>query len=115
MTCARIRNQHEIHCLEHTKPLFNEHKIHNLENLYYYHIFMEIFKTSMSRNQKLLLMTPKVQLEESKQNFVFKAAKVCNKLNDNALERNESTNSGLIIPGSARNSDLSASLAFVKG
>ena len=66
------------------------------------------------RNQKFLLMTPKVKLEVSKQNFVFKATKFWNKLIAHALERNEPANSDLIIPGSARNSDLSASLAFVK-
>ena len=32
-----------------------------------------------------------------------------------ALERTEPEISGLIIPGSARNSDLSTSIAFVKG
>ena len=32
-----------------------------------------------------------------------------------ALERHESANSGHVSPGSARNSDLSASIAFVKG
>ena len=79
-TCARIRtyNQHMEHksyCLEHTKPLFNEHKILNLENLYFYHMFMEIFKilkysipcslkqlfNLCPRNQKFLLMTPKIK------------------------------------------------------
>ena len=30
-----------------------------------------------------------------------------------ALKRNESANSGLIVPGYARNSDLSASITFV--
>ena len=73
-TCARIRtyNQHmeqKSYCLEHTKPLFNEHKILNRENLYFYHMFMEIFKIlkysiPCPRNQKFLLMTPKVKLEE---------------------------------------------------
>ena len=53
------------------------------------------------------------KLEVSKHNFVFKATKVWNKLIGHALERNESAISGLIIPGSARNSDLSASIAFV--
>ena len=60
-------------------------------------------------------MTPKVKLEVSKQNFVFKATKVWNKLIGHALERTEPAISGLIIPGSARHSDLSASIAFVKG
>ena len=80
-TCARIRtyNQHMEHksySLEHTKPRFHEHKMLNLN---YYYTFMEIFKILKQllnlcpRNQKLLLMTPKVKLEVSKQNFVFKA------------------------------------------
>ena len=64
------------------------------------------------RNQKFFLMTPKVKLEVSRQNFVFKATKVWNKLIGHALERNESAKS-VIIPGFARNSDLSASIAFV--
>ena len=118
--------EHKNYCLEHTKPLFNEHKILNLENLYFYHMFMEIFKilkysipcslkqlfNLCPRNQKFLLMAPKDKLEASKQNFVFKTTKVWNKLIGHALERNEPANSGLIIPGSARNSDLSASIAF---
>ena len=50
MTCARFRtyNEHmeqQIYGLEHTKPLFNEHKILNLENMYYCQTFMELFKT----------------------------------------------------------------------
>ena len=50
-------------------------------------MFFESAIQSMSKiNQKFLLMTPKVMLENSKQNFVFKATKV--------------------IPESARNSDL---------
>ena len=67
------------------------------------------------RNQKFLLMSSKVKLEVIKQNFVFKATKVWNKLIGNALERNEPANYGFIIPGSTRNSDLSTSIAFVKG
>ena len=76
--CARIRtyNQHMEHTsyrLEHTKPLLNEYKILNLENLYVYHMFMQLFKiinyripcslNLCPRNQKFLLMTPKVKLE----------------------------------------------------
>ena len=40
------------------------------------------------RNQKFLLMTPKVKLEVSKQNVVFRATKVRNKLIGNAFEGN---------------------------
>ena len=91
-TCARIctYNQHMEHksySFEHTKPLFNEYKI-----------LMEIFKilnysipyslkqlfSLCPRNQKFLLMTPKVKL-------------FWKKLIGNALERNEPANSGLII------------------
>ena len=32
------------YCLKHTKPLFTEQKIMNLENLHMYHTFMELFK-----------------------------------------------------------------------
>ena len=59
-------------------------------------------------------MTPKVKLEVSNQNLLFKATKMWNKLIGHALERNEPANSGLIIPlrGSARNPDLSACIAL---
>ena len=49
LTCARVRTYKVIMCiygvpkmygLEHTKPLFNEHQILSLENMYYYHTFM---------------------------------------------------------------------------
>ena len=48
-TCARIciynkHMEHKSYCLEHTKPIFYEHKILNVENIYFYHIFMEVFK-----------------------------------------------------------------------
>ena len=97
-TCARIRtyNQHMEHkryCLEHIKRLFNEHKILNLKNLYFYHIFIEIFKilkysipcslkqlfNLYPRNQKFLLMTPKVKLEVREQKSVYKATEVWKK------------------------------------
>ena len=105
---------YKSYILVHTKPLFNEHKIIN-----YYHTFMEIFKVLQysipcslkqllnlcPRNQKFLLMTPKV-------NFAFKVTKVLKKFIGNALERNLSANYGLIIPGYARNSDLSAFIAY---
>ena len=58
-------------------------------------------------------MTPKVKLEVREQKSVYKETKVWNKLIGHALERHEPANSGLIIPGSVRNSDLSASIAFV--
>ena len=73
-------------------------------------MFFEAAIQPMSGNQKFFLVTPKVKIAVSKQNFVFKATKIRNKLICNALERNESANCGLIIPGSVRNSDFEALL-----
>ena len=47
--CARTRSFAEQmapqnYCLEHTKPLFNEYNLMNLNNLYHNHNFMELFK-----------------------------------------------------------------------
>ena len=71
--------------LEHTKPLFNEKEILNLENLYLYHTFMETFKIMkfsapismrsvvkfLPRSEKLKLEVPLDRLDVSQQNFVF--------------------------------------------
>ena len=133
LTCARARtiDEHKApknYTLEHTKPIFNEHKIMSLKNVYYYHTFMELFKIlkyntpiSLSnlfkfcpRNEKLLLMAPKVRLEVKKQNFVYKATKIWNELIKNILAISPADMSGLIIPGSVENSDLGASTGYVK-
>ena len=45
---------------------------------------------------------------------MHRRTKVWKKFIGHALERNEPAISGIIIPGSARNSDLSAFIAFVK-
>ena len=50
MTCCRTRsfgNQklgEEFYTKEHTKPLFKLHKILAVQNLYFYHLFMETFR-----------------------------------------------------------------------
>ena len=70
-------------------------------------MFFEAAIQSMSKKSKILAYeVSKQKLEVSKQNFVFKATKVWNKLIGHALERNEPANSGIIIPGSARNSAM---------
>ena len=133
LTCARTRSFDEqmeprIFCLEHTKPLFNEHNLMNLENLYHYHTFMELFKilkhqTPMSvyecfrfcpKNNKLLLMIPKVRLVVFQQNFVYKSSEIWNSLIKHVFSICNVEESGIIIPGSTANSDLSASVAFIK-
>ena len=133
LTCARVRTFDEQmspkNCaLEHTKPIFNEHKIMNLKNLYTYHTFMELFKVLKFRtpisinelfkfcpkNQKLLLIMPKVRLEVSKQNFVHRATKIWNEIIKYIFVNCPAGNSGIIIPGSIENSDLGAAIGYVK-
>ena len=97
-TCARTRTYEENmapvnYCLEHTKPLFNEWKILTLINLHTYYCFMELFKILKyrcpislyelfiiaPRSDKQLLILPKINLERSKQNFVFTSTLIWNK------------------------------------
>ena len=136
MTCARVRTieQHVDELagkkfdLEHTKPLFNENKIMSLANLYYYHTFMETFKilkyfvpssihdllNFILRNSKLTLILPLVKLDTTQQNFAFKAASIWNKLKDAVFSKCTPHTSGIVIPGSAEDSDLSASIVSIK-
>ena len=50
------------YCLEHTKPLFTEQKIMNLENLHMYHIFMELFKILKFENRDLSWQMSKIAI-----------------------------------------------------
>ena len=132
-TCARARTiddhmSSRNFTLEHTKPLFNEKGILNLQNLYLYHVFMETFKIAkfstpvsmrniikfLPRTDKLKLEVPLVRLDVSQQNFSFKCTQIWNDLLPRVLEKCEPSKSGLIIPGSAVNSDLAASSSFIK-
>ena len=115
--------------LEHTNPLFNEYDLLSLENLYTYHTFMEVFKllkfqsptsireqfTLRYRNHSLNLILPRVSLDKTKKSFIFKSATTWNKMFPYILNKCEAEKSGIIIPGSAVNSDLSAQISFVKG
>ena len=106
-TCARARSiiDHKSgknHCLEHTKPLFNKHKLMILSNLYVYHTFLELFKilkthvpvslhslcNQSHRNTNLKLKLPKLVLEISRNNFVFKSSSIWNYLITNIFEKN---------------------------
>ena len=134
-TCARTRTYKENmtprnYCLEHTKPLFNKYKILTLENLYTYHTFMKIFKIikyhspisiynlleTGPRSEKLSLILPRVNLEVSRHNFVFKSALIWNKIISIVLNFKECVfwKDCIVIPGSANNSDMSASICIVK-
>ena len=133
-SCARVRTFAENmspknYPLEHTKPLFNEQAILNVEYLHKYHTFMETFKimkyqcpvslfnlfllnTTMHRNLTLIL--PSVRLEKTKSNYIFKASTIWNKLLQLILLKCKAENNGIIIPGSSPNSDLTAAVPFVK-
>ena len=68
--------------------------------------------TFCPKNLKLLLMIPKVRLDVTKQNFVFRASENWNEITKFVLEKCLPEKSGMIIPGSCINSDLSASVGL---
>ena len=95
-TCARSRtfqehiSPHDF-CLEHTKPLFKDHKLLKIHSLYYKHIFIEMFKIlkfreprglfekvlirSNNRNNRMVL-NPNVKnnnIPAAEQKFLFKS------------------------------------------
>ena len=132
-TCARVRTFEENmapknYCLEHTKPLFNEYEILSLDNLYTFHTFMELFKLlkfhspislyelfkTSSRGEKVTILLPRVNLDTSKNNFIFKSSLTWNKLVNNIFCKCKPEENGIVIPGSAVNSDLAASISIVK-
>ena len=132
-TCARVRTyadhmSQKNYCQEHTKPLFNKHKILNLSNLYVYHTFIDLFKilknhTPISlftlfdqsqRGTNFLLHPPKVNLNISKNNFVYNSCILWNSLIGNIFERSLPSENGIIIRGSSRSSDFCATIQFIK-
>ena len=132
-TCARARTikdhkSKKNYCQEHTKPLFNKHKILNLPNLYVYHTFIDLFKilktrTPISlftlfyqsqRGTNFLLHPPKVNLNVSKNNFVYNSSILWNSLIGNIFERSLPSENGIIVRGSSRNSDFCATIPFIK-
>ena len=132
-TCARARTfqQHKAKkefLLEHTKPLFNEHKILSLHHLHIQHIFMELFKiikyrTPISlyelfqksqRTSSLLMILPRINLDISKQNFVFNGSFVWNKLISKLFDKCSPNEKGIMVPGSTECSDLSAPISSIK-
>ena len=132
-TCARIRPISDHYAeknfaLEPTKPLFNKHKILNLHNLYIYQLFMETFKVLkfrspvsicnllafLPKSDKMRLKVPLVKLNKTKQNFLSKSTEIWNDVSPKIFEKCVPTKNGLLIPGSAENSDLAASTGIVK-
>ena len=136
-TCARARTIEDHYAeknfvLEPTKPLFNKHKILNIHNLYKYHTFMEAFKilkfdipisisisirnliSFLPRTDKLRLEVPRVKLNITKQNFIFKSSQIWNDMSSEIFEKCSPGANGIIVPGSTRDSDLSASTGIIK-
>ena len=132
-TCARARtyDQHQAKkdfCLEHTKPIFNEKGLLTLHNLHVKHKFVELFKLLKYKEPlsvfelfesthgctKFLMILPKVKLKVSQQNFVSNASSIWNNLIGKILEKCLPNEKGVMVPGSALNSDLSAHISFVK-
>ena len=132
-TCARARTIEDHYAeknfvLEPTKPLFNKYGILNVHNLYKYHTFMETLKilkfstpisvhnliSLLPKTDKLRLEVPRVKLNITKQNFVFKSTQIWNDMSSEIFEKCSPNENGLIVPGSTKDSDLSASTAFIK-
>ena len=129
-SCNEIKTTPESnnYCLEHTKPLFMENKILTIHNLSVLHTFIELFKIVKfhipcplynlmifsSRSDKFLLILPKIRLDISKQNFVFRSSSIWNKLVNIVLNKSLPNDSGLIIPGSSENSDFASSMCVIK-
>ena len=132
-TCARARSYEQNiaqknFCLEHTKPLFNKHKILSLNNLYTYHTFLDVYRilkthTPISlfslfklstRDTSFTLQYPVVKLDVSMRNFIYNSCVKWNSLVDKIFERSLPSESGVLIKGSVENSDFCASIPFVK-
>ena len=132
-TCARERTytdhmSKKDYSQEHTKPLFNKHKILNLPNLYVYHTFLDLFKILKThipislfslfeqspRETSFLLHPPKVKLNVSKNNFVFNSCLLWNGLIGSVFEESVPGENGIIVTGTVANSDFCATIPFIK-
>ena len=93
-TCVRSRSVNEqklgseFYTKEHSKPLFNEHAIFVVQNLYYYHSVLSLFKIlkshtpislyscfTKSQRKETLLITPQYS-----HHFVYKATSLWNEV-----------------------------------
>ena len=77
-------------------------------------VSMKNLMSRLSVTEKLRLRVPLVKLDIAKQNYAFQASHIWNELSVKVFEKCKPTESGLIIPGSSKNSDLSASSASIK-
>ena len=68
----------------------------------------------LPKNDKMRLKVPLVRLNKTKNNFVSKSTEVWNDISPKIFEKCVPTKNGLLIPGSAKDSDLAASTGIVK-
>ena len=120
-TCARVRTYEENkspknYCLEHTKPLFNDHSLLNLHNLYVYQTFVGLFKVmkvrvpvsvctmfnESVRDSNLRVCLPKLYLNISQYNYVFRSSTLWNSLIGEILEKSTPEETGIVIKGSTK-------------
>ena len=132
-TCARVRTYQEhmakkIYTLEHTKPIFNEKEILTLHHLYVQHTFLELYKivkyrTPISvyelfcqspRPTNFLMLLPKINLEVSRCNFIFKASTLWNTLIVQLLNKCSPNDHGIMVPGSSLFSDITTPTSIIK-
>ena len=132
-TCARARTYQEhmadkIYTLEHTKPLFNEKEILTLHHLYIQHTLLELYKifkyrTPISlyelfhqspRTTNSLVLLPKINLEISRCNFLFRASTLWNTLSVKLFNKCSPNDSGMIVPGSSLFSDITTPISIIK-
>ena len=133
LTCARARTYTEHTAtknflLEHTKPLLNKNGFLSLRNLYKYFTLIELFNilkykcpisineliTPSSQNNKISFILPNVTLDIGLQSFVFSSCKLWNQYLKLMFDKCSANSSGIVVPGSAINSDLSASTSVIK-
>ena len=135
-TCARARTyeQHKTKkdfSLEHTKAIFNELNLLSLKHLHVYHTFLDLFKIKKFKTPesvynlfidsprsndgiKLRLLLPKARIELEKSNFVFQASLIWNALIGKIMNKCKPNKDGILIPGSAKCSDLAAPISVIK-
>ena len=75
-------------------------------------IFSLFHKSPRCTNMNLLV--PRVNLDLAKNNFVFEASCIWNELIHVILSKCSPNESGIVVPGSMKNSDLTISIALAK-
>ena len=77
----------------------------------------KLFTTTNIPNKHKLHL-PKIKFDKTKHNFVFSASKnwniFCELIFEKCFPKSSGVGKGIVVPGSSRNSDLSATISFAK-